>query len=139
MFAESFVGRQVKWLLEGLNQKREGNYFSKLLFSTSRIITCGRTDVRTWRGTVCVIAMLHFERDKIHFFFPWFNGPQWAKQQPPVGQATAHSGPSNGPHWVKQRPPVGQATAPSGPGPPRFRGFTITLRHTTVGRNPLDE
>jgi hypothetical protein len=31
------------------------------------------------------------------------------------------------------------ATAPSGPGPPRFRGFTITLRHTTVGRTPLDE
>ena len=22
------------------------------------------------------------------------------------------------------------ATAPSGPGPPHFRGFTITLRHT---------
>jgi len=26
------------------------------------------------------------------------------------------------------------ATAPSGPGPTYFRGFTITLRHTTVGR-----
>jgi hypothetical protein len=31
------------------------------------------------------------------------------------------------------------ATAASGPGPPHFRGFTITLRHTTLGRNPLDE
>ena len=27
---------------------------------------------------------------------------------------------------------------PSGPGP-HFRGFTITLRHTTIGRTPLDE
>jgi len=26
------------------------------------------------------------------------------------------------------------ATASSGPGPPHFRGFTITLRHTTIGR-----
>jgi hypothetical protein len=31
------------------------------------------------------------------------------------------------------------ATAPSGPGPPDCRGFTITLRHTTLGRTPLDE
>jgi hypothetical protein len=31
------------------------------------------------------------------------------------------------------------ATAPSGPGPPHYRGFTITLRHTTLGRTPLDE
>ena len=31
------------------------------------------------------------------------------------------------------------ATAPSWPGPPHYRGFTITLRHTTVGRTPLDE
>ena len=30
-------------------------------------------------------------------------------------------------------------TAPSGPGPPHYRGFTITLRHTTLGRIPLDE
>jgi len=30
------------------------------------------------------------------------------------------------------------ATATSGPGPPHFRGFTITLRHTTIGRTPLD-
>jgi hypothetical protein len=35
-------------------------------------------------------------------------------------------------------PPSGP-TAPSGPGPPHYRGFTITLRHTTVGRTPLDE
>jgi len=31
------------------------------------------------------------------------------------------------------------ATAPSGPGPPHYRGFTITLRHATAGRTPLDE
>jgi len=31
------------------------------------------------------------------------------------------------------------AMAPSGPGPTHYRGFTITLRHTTVGRIPLDE
>jgi hypothetical protein len=31
------------------------------------------------------------------------------------------------------------ATAPSGPEPPHYRGFTITLRHTAVGRTPLDE
>ena len=30
-------------------------------------------------------------------------------------------------------------TAPSGPRPPHYRGFTITLRHTTLGRIPLDE
>ena len=30
-------------------------------------------------------------------------------------------------------------TAPSGPGPPHYRGFTIPLRHTTLGRTPLDE
>jgi len=28
---------------------------------------------------------------------------------------------------------------PSGPGPPHYRGFTITLRHTTFGRNSLDD
>jgi hypothetical protein len=31
------------------------------------------------------------------------------------------------------------ATAPSGPGPSHYRGFTITLRHTTHIRTPLDE
>ena len=30
------------------------------------------------------------------------------------------------------------SAAPSGPGPPHGRGFTITLRHTTFGRIPLD-
>jgi len=30
-------------------------------------------------------------------------------------------------------------TAPSGPGPLHYRGFTIILRHTTIGRIPLDE
>jgi hypothetical protein len=29
-------------------------------------------------------------------------------------------------------------TAPSGSGPPHCQGFTITLRHTTLGRTPLD-
>ena len=31
------------------------------------------------------------------------------------------------------------ATAPSGPGLPHYGSFRITLRHTTVGRTPLDE
>jgi len=31
------------------------------------------------------------------------------------------------------------ATAPSGPGPPHYRGFTFTLRHTTLSKTPLDE
>jgi len=30
-------------------------------------------------------------------------------------------------------------TTPSGPDSYLYRGFTITLRYTTVGRNPLDE
>jgi hypothetical protein len=33
---------------------------------------------------------------------------------------------------MARQPPVGQ-------GPPHYRGFTITLRHTTFGRTPLDE
>jgi len=31
------------------------------------------------------------------------------------------------------------AAAPSGPGPPHYRCFIFTLRHTTHGRTPLDE
>ena len=31
------------------------------------------------------------------------------------------------------------STAPSGAGPARCRGYMITLRHTTLGRTPLDE
>ena len=31
------------------------------------------------------------------------------------------------------------AKAPSGWGPPHYRGFTITLRHTILGRTPQDE
>jgi len=31
------------------------------------------------------------------------------------------------------------ATAPGGPGLPQYRGFTITLRHTTLVMTPLDE
>jgi hypothetical protein len=34
-------------------------------------------------------------------------------------------------------PPSG-ATAPRGPGPPHYRGFTITPRHTTLGKTPID-
>ena len=30
-------------------------------------------------------------------------------------------------------------TALSGPGPRHFRGFVITLKHTTLGRTPVDE
>jgi len=29
-------------------------------------------------------------------------------------------------------------TANGGPGPPHYRGYTITLRHTTLGRTPPD-
>jgi hypothetical protein len=36
-------------------------------------------------------------------------------------------------------PPPQGTTSPSGPGSPHYRGFTITLRHTTLGRTPLDE
>jgi hypothetical protein len=36
-------------------------------------------------------------------------------------------------------PPLSGTTAHSGLGPPHYRGFTITLRHTTLGRTPLDE
>jgi len=32
-----------------------------------------------------------------------------------------------------------RATFPSGPRPPHYRGFTITLRHTALGRTSLDE
>jgi len=32
-----------------------------------------------------------------------------------------------------------KVTASSGPRPPHYRGYTIALRHTTVGRTPLDE
>ena len=28
---------------------------------------------------------------------------------------------------------------PRGPKPPQIQGFTITLRHTTIGKTPLDE
>jgi hypothetical protein len=35
-------------------------------------------------------------------------------------------------------PPIGDTTT-IGPGPPHYRGFTVTLRHTTLGRTPLDE
>jgi len=30
------------------------------------------------------------------------------------------------------------ATVPFGPRPPHYWGFTITLKHTTLGRIPLD-
>jgi len=36
------------------------------------------------------------------------------------------------PHWHNSPPP-------SMPWPPHYRSFTITLRHTTLGRTPLDE
>jgi hypothetical protein len=38
-------------------------------------------------------------------------------------------------HYV----PPQEATAPSGPGPPHYRVFAITLRHTILSRVPLDE
>ena len=30
------------------------------------------------------------------------------------------------------------STASSGPSPPHYQGFTVTHRHTTLGRAPLD-
>jgi len=36
-------------------------------------------------------------------------------------------------------PPSQGATAPSGTRPPHHQGFTITLRHTTLVKTPLDE
>jgi len=35
--------------------------------------------------------------------------------------------------------PLHGTTAPSVPGPSQYRDFTITLRHTTLGRTSLDE
>jgi hypothetical protein len=36
-------------------------------------------------------------------------------------------------------PSTHNQTAPNGPDLPQCRGFTITLRHTTLGRTPLDD
>jgi len=36
-------------------------------------------------------------------------------------------------------PPLMGKQLPSGPGPPHYRGFTVTLRHTTLGRTALEE
>ena len=36
-------------------------------------------------------------------------------------------------------PPWGSSPPPSGPGSAHYRGFTITFRHTTLMRTPLDE
>ena len=44
--------------------------------------------------------------------------------------------PSAGWKWIFSHH---DGTAPAGPGPPHYRGFAITLRHTTLGRSPLDE
>jgi hypothetical protein len=35
--------------------------------------------------------------------------------------------------------PFHGATAPTGPGAPHYRGFAIILRHTTIGRTPVDK
>jgi hypothetical protein len=42
------------------------------------------------------------------------------------------------PLWQRERFFAHGPTVPSGPGPARYRGFTIILRHTTLGRTPLD-
>jgi len=34
---------------------------------------------------------------------------------------------------------IHDVTGPSGPGPTYYRGFSITLRHTTLGRTPVEE
>jgi hypothetical protein len=48
----------------------------------------------------------------------------------------------NGPHGLKKLLHIlfhHGATAPSGPAPPHYRGFMITITHTTPGRTPLGE
>jgi len=40
---------------------------------------------------------------------------------------------------IKPPPPPNGSTGPSRSGPPHYRGFTITLRRTTLGRTLLDE
>ena len=42
-------------------------------------------------------------------------------------------------HWTYNFLFYRGLTAPSAPGPPHYRGFTITLRHTAPCRTPLDE
>ena len=42
-------------------------------------------------------------------------------------------------HFYKLPPPLPWLDSSSGPRPPHYRGFTITLRHTTLGRTRLDE
>jgi len=44
-----------------------------------------------------------------------------------------------GNHCFLTGDPPHNATAPSGAEPLHCRGFTITLRHTTIGRTPLNE
>jgi hypothetical protein len=55
------------------------------------------------------------------------------------GRCTVHRVLRNTKHFSHFPPPPYGATAPGGPGPPNYRGFTITLRHTTLGRTPLDD
>ena len=41
--------------------------------------------------------------------------------------------------WLISLPPRMTQQPPSGPGPPHYRGYMITLRHTTLDRTPLDQ
>ena len=54
---------------------------------------------------------------------------------------TGHSENGSIPQSINSNPlpPSRALTAPSGPWLPQCRTFTITLRHTTLGRTPLDE
>jgi hypothetical protein len=46
---------------------------------------------------------------------------------------------STKPREVFERAFLLGSTAPGGPGLAHYQGFTIILRHTTLGRSPLDE
>jgi hypothetical protein len=90
------------------------------------------TRMQTWK-----IAVNKNGYDFETFYWPW------TKTDIPIRSANFISqqirNPCN-PTFVRQKnnPPHG-STAPSVPGPPHSRGFTITLRHTTLGRTPVDE
>jgi hypothetical protein len=93
-----------------------------------------------------------------HYLIPIAQKDEWASEQVwTVGENLAstevrtpdHPAPSKswyrlhytGRHIsiLQNAPPPAGAPAPSGPGTPPYRGFTITLRHTTLGRTPSDK
>jgi hypothetical protein len=80
--------------------------------------------------TVQCTAMYHL---KLMYFKHWQSGQIWHCSI--VDRANKYYGL----YTTSAPPPPNGATAPSGPGPPHCPGYTITLRHTTLGRTPLHE